>query len=63
MAKWIAGAIKHPGLLHRVTGTPEGQNIPADKLGGLESRLKKSGKWNKVWAGRLGLARRAKGGM
>ena len=30
---WIAGAIKHPGALHRTLGVPEGQPIPAGKLG------------------------------
>jgi hypothetical protein len=33
MAKqWIAGAIKHPGALHRDLGVPQGQTIPAKKL-------------------------------
>jgi hypothetical protein len=33
MAKnWIAGAIKHPGALHRSLGVPQGQKIPAKKL-------------------------------
>lgn len=33
MAKhWIAGAIKHPGALHRELGVPQGQKIPAAKL-------------------------------
>ena len=30
--KWIAGAIKHPGALHRSLGVPQGQKIPAGKL-------------------------------
>ena len=30
--KWIAGAIKHPGALHRELGVPQGQKIPAKKL-------------------------------
>lgn len=29
---WIAGAIKHPGALHKELGIPEGQKIPASKL-------------------------------
>lgn len=29
---WIAGAIKHPGALHRELGVPEGKKIPAKKL-------------------------------
>ena len=41
---WIAGAIKHPGALHRALGVPPGQKIPAAKLaraahaGGVEGR-------------------------
>jgi hypothetical protein len=41
---WIAGAIKHPGALHRELGVPQGQKIPAGKLaaaakkGGTEGR-------------------------
>ena len=45
MAKnWIAGAIKHPGALHRELGVPAGKKIPAGKLakaakaGGVEGR-------------------------
>ena len=30
--KWIAGAIKHPGALHRQLGVPQGKKIPAGKL-------------------------------
>lgn len=30
--KWIAGAIKHPGALHRALHVPQGQKIPASKL-------------------------------
>lgn len=29
---WIAGAIKHPGALHRELGVPQGKKIPAAKL-------------------------------
>lgn len=33
MAKnWIAGAIKHPGALHRSLHVPQGENIPAKKI-------------------------------
>ena len=33
MAKnWIAGAIKHPGALHKEMGVPQGQKIPRTKL-------------------------------
>lgn len=30
--KWIAGAIKKPGALHKEMGVPEGKTIPAGKL-------------------------------
>jgi hypothetical protein len=30
--KWIAGAIKHPGKLHRELGVPQGEKIPAKKM-------------------------------
>ncbi len=30
--KWIAGAIKHPGALHRSLGVPQGEKIPASKM-------------------------------
>ncbi len=30
--KWIKGAIKHPGKLHRELGVPQGEKIPAKKL-------------------------------
>jgi len=29
---WIAGAIKHPGALHRQLGVAKGKKIPAKKL-------------------------------
>lgn len=34
MAKknWIAGAIKHPGALHKELGVPAGKKIPEGKL-------------------------------
>lgn len=42
--KWIQGAIKHPGALHKELGVPQGQKIPAAKLnkaanaGGIEGQ-------------------------
>jgi len=30
--KWISGAIRHPGALHRALGVPQGEKIPASKL-------------------------------
>lgn len=29
---WIAGAIKHPGGLHKALGVPQGEKIPAKKM-------------------------------
>lgn len=29
---WIAGAVKHPGALHKELGVPQGEKIPAKKL-------------------------------
>jgi len=30
--KWIQGAIKHKGALHKSLGVPEGKKIPESKL-------------------------------
>jgi hypothetical protein len=30
--KWIQGAIKHPGALHKELGVAKGKKIPASKL-------------------------------
>jgi hypothetical protein len=30
--KWIQGAIKHPGALHKSLHVPEGKKIPESKL-------------------------------
>ncbi len=30
--KWIKGAIKHPGALHKELGIKQGKKIPAKKL-------------------------------
>ncbi len=42
--KWIQGAIKKPGALHKEMGVPEGKKIPAKKL---EAAAKKGGKLGK----------------
>lgn len=42
--KWIAGAIKHPGALHKELGVPEGKKIPAKKLAAAASKGGKLGK-------------------
>ncbi len=41
MHKFIKGAIKHPGALHKQLGVPQGEKIPEEKL---EAASKKSGK-------------------
>jgi len=40
--KWISGAIKHPGRLHRATGTPKGEKIPASEIEALTHSKNKS---------------------
>ena len=32
MTKWIAGAIKHPGALHRSLRIPAGKKIPVEAI-------------------------------
>lgn len=39
--KWIQGAIKKPGALHKQLGVPEGKKIPSKKL---EAAASKGGK-------------------
>lgn len=41
--KWIAGAIKKPGQLHRDLGMPQGKKIPAKKLQAAEAKGGKVG--------------------
>ena len=41
---WIAGAIKHPGALHKELGVPAGQKIPAKKLASAAKAPGKLGK-------------------
>lgn len=42
--KWITGAIKHPGALHKQLGVPAGQKIPAKKLAAAAKKPGKLGK-------------------
>lgn len=42
--KWIQGAIKHKGALHKELGIPIGKKIPAKKL---NAAAKKGGKLGK----------------
>ncbi len=39
--KWIQGAIKHPGALHKQLGVPAGKKIPLKRL---KAAAKKGGK-------------------
>lgn len=39
--KWIKGAIKRPGALHRALGVPEGEEIPVSKI---QAAAKKTGR-------------------
>lgn len=41
---WIAGAIKHPGALHRELGVKQGTKIPAKKLATAAKKGGKEGK-------------------
>jgi hypothetical protein len=45
MAKsfWIAGAVKHPGALHRALHVKAGHTIPARKLQAAASKSGKTG--------------------
>ena len=42
--KWISGAIKHPGALHKELGVPAGKKIPAKSLQKAEHAGGKLGK-------------------
>lgn len=42
--KWIQGAVKHPGALHRELGVPQGKKIPKKKVA---AAAKKGGKLGK----------------
>ena len=42
--KWIQGAIKHPGALHKELHVPEGKKIPEKKLKAAEKKGGKVGK-------------------
>ena len=42
--KWIQGAIKHPGALHKQLGVPAGEKIPAKKLAAAAEKGGKLGK-------------------
>jgi hypothetical protein len=41
--KWISGAIKRPGQLHRDLGVPQGEKIPKSKIEAAAARGGKVG--------------------
>lgn len=41
--KWIAGAIKKPGALHKQLGVPQGKKIPEKKLASAAAKGGKLG--------------------
>jgi hypothetical protein len=41
--KWIQGAIKRPGALHKELGVPKGKKIPEKKLKAAEKKGGKEG--------------------
>jgi hypothetical protein len=43
-SNWIAGAIKHPGALHKKLKVPEGKKIPESKIKAAEKKGGKLGK-------------------
>lgn len=65
MAKWVQGAVQHPGRIREALGLKEGEPVTNAALDRLHTRLTKEGKMNKSWAGAIGLARRfiSKGGV
>lgn len=52
--KWIKGAIKHPGALHRALGVPEGEKIPAAKMAAAKNSKNPRIKKMAALAGTLG---------
>lgn len=64
MAKkeWIAGAIKHPGALHRQLGVPQGQKIPAAKVEAAAKSSNPTLRRRAILAQTLGKMPKGKGG-
>ncbi len=59
---WIAGAIKHPGALHRQMGVPDGKTIPAGRLKKAAAAPGKLGQRARLAVTLKGLRGHAKGG-
>jgi hypothetical protein len=60
--KWIQGAIKHPGALHKQLGVPQGEKIPAAKLAKAASKSGKLGQRARLAQTLKGM-HKAKGGV
>ena len=59
---WIAGAIKHPGALHKELGVPQGEKIPAKKLNAAAAKGGKEGERARLAKTLKGLPHKAAGG-
>jgi hypothetical protein len=57
--KWIAGAIKNPGGLHRALGVPEGQKIPKSKVAQAAKAGGKLGKMGRLAQTLSGMQRKS----
>jgi hypothetical protein len=59
---WIAGAVKHPGALHKELGVPQGEKIPAKKLNAAAAKGGKEGERARLAKTLKGLPHKAAGG-
>ncbi len=59
---WIAGAVKHPGSLHKEMGIPQGEKIPAKKLNAAAAKGGKEGERARLAKTLKGLPHKASGG-
>jgi len=59
---WIAGAVKHPGALHKELGVPSGEKIPAKKLNIAAAKGGKEGERARLAKTLKGLPHKASGG-
>lgn len=58
---WIAGAIKHPGALHRELGVKQGTKIPAKRLAAAAKKGGKLGRRARLAQTLKGLHHKKKG--
>jgi len=57
MAKWIKGAIKRPGALHKALGVPAGQKIPKSRIAAAAKKPGRLGKQARLARTLAGLRR------